>query len=228
MTPSHPVVRAVAAGGGRGRLRWPAWSIRPRRSRASYRGAWRSYPRYRRSTPPPRRPRSRRSRERPAANSKSIDARRAARCRATGMSPVSWSRMGRPWSQGALDRPAATSLIRVGIPVSPNVAVRRAVTAARQHPAAAGTVRVDLDGLGLRGRKTEVRVLDGDVIAGSVTHEWAEDGPARVTIPWWPIADGPAQAACRGRGHRRRSVVDRQRDRPRRGCPRGPHSGAGV
>ena len=89
------------------------------------------------------------------------------------------------------DRHGPTSMIRVAEARAPNVAVVRAVAGAMQHPAAMGSVGVDLMGEGVAGRKTDLRVFDGDVLVGSATYEWASAGAARVSVPWWPVSDGP-------------------------------------
>ena len=88
------------------------------------------------------------------------------------------------------DRHAMTSLVRVLPRGGPNVAVSSVEVGARQHSAAAGSIRVHLTGIAVNGRKTDVRVMDGAVVVGSATHAWSADGVVSIDVAWWPIADG--------------------------------------
>ncbi len=83
------------------------------------------------------------------------------------------------------------SLIRVGDPAGPNVRVRSVTFAAGQQASAAGVARVVLEGRGVIGRRTELRVSDSAAIVGSASVEWRSDGVQAVDVPWWPLASGP-------------------------------------
>ncbi len=88
-----------------------------------------------------------------------------------------------------LDGPV--SLIRVGTPPGPNVAIRSALASPAQSAAASGLVHVALTGTGMVGRRTEIHVTDGAATVGSAVHEWAADGEAAIEVAWWPLGDGP-------------------------------------
>lgn len=88
------------------------------------------------------------------------------------------------------DLRASTSLVTVVAAAGPNVELSAAIVSSDQHSAAAGSIRVQMTGTGLSGRRTDVRVIDGSAIVGSATHEWRTDGPAAVDVRWWPIAEG--------------------------------------
>ena len=81
------------------------------------------------------------------------------------------------------------SLIKAPITGEPNVRVR-SVLVSRGHRAAAGGARVQLEGRGVEGKRTDLRVVDGHAVLGSVTHEWTKAGSAVVDVPWWPIDSG--------------------------------------
>ncbi len=83
------------------------------------------------------------------------------------------------------------SLIRVGEPAGPNVRLRSVMFAAGQHASAAGAARVVLDGRGVIGRRTEIRISDTAALVGSASVEWKSDGVQTVDVPWWPLASGP-------------------------------------
>ena len=84
-------------------------------------------------------------------------------------------------------RPMA--IIKAPIAGGPNVTVR-SVSMSRGHRAAAGTARVELAGRDVEGKRTEVRVLDGQALLGANAYEWSKGESAIVDIPWWPIATG--------------------------------------
>lgn len=90
-----------------------------------------------------------------------------------------------------LDRTEPASLIRVGVPTAPNVGVSAVSAPSTQHVSAAGILNVDATGVGVSGRRSEFMVRDGDAIVGSASIDWKADGPQRVTVPWWPIGEGP-------------------------------------
>lgn len=89
------------------------------------------------------------------------------------------------------DRRGQTSFIVVPAPRDPNVAVHRATADAWQHSLASGAVQVAIEGHGVAGEQTELRVFDGDLVVGRATHQWTADGRADVRVPWWPVQDGP-------------------------------------
>src|SRR4029453_13250004 len=55
---------------------------------------------------------------------------------------------------------------------------------------AAGIVRVELVGHDVAGRRSEVRILDGAAVVGSMIHQWSASQTATLDIPWWAIAEG--------------------------------------
>ncbi|MBY0494882.1 MAG: hypothetical protein K2Y23_11760 [Cyanobacteria bacterium] len=81
------------------------------------------------------------------------------------------------------------SLIKMPIAGQPNVRMR-SVSVSRGHRAAAGTARVHLEGRGVTGKRTAVRVIDRQAVLGAVTHEWSTGGTAVVDVPWWPLDTG--------------------------------------
>ena len=83
------------------------------------------------------------------------------------------------------------SLIRLGEPTGPNVRLRSVMLAAGQHASAAGAARVVLDGRGVIGRRTEIRITDTAALVGSAWVEWKTDGVQTIDVPWWPLAPGP-------------------------------------
>ncbi len=83
------------------------------------------------------------------------------------------------------------SLITLGPAPGPNVGIRSAAASIAQHAAAAGSIRVEMTGTAMAGRRTELRVSDGAAIVGSAVHEWKADGAAAIDLPWWPLGDGP-------------------------------------
>lgn len=89
------------------------------------------------------------------------------------------------------DRSLPLSLMVMAAPVGPNVALQSAVASIAQHATAAGTLRVSMNGNGVTGRRTEIRVSDGSAVVGAAIHEWKADGAGDVTIAWWPMAAGP-------------------------------------
>jgi hypothetical protein len=38
--------------------------------------------------------------------------------------------------------------------------------------------------------RLEIRVLDGNAVIGSATHQWSNSPDATIEVPWWPIASG--------------------------------------
>lgn len=83
------------------------------------------------------------------------------------------------------------SLITVGPAPGPNVGIRSAAASIAQHAAAIGTVRVEVTGAGMVGRRTQLRIDDGGATVGSAAHEWKADGDAVIDVPWWPLGEGP-------------------------------------
>ena len=81
------------------------------------------------------------------------------------------------------------SAIVTGRAAQPNVSVRSVVLSGG-HRAAAATARVALTGLGVAGRRTEVRISDGGAVVGSATHQWSSATTATIDIPWWPLDAG--------------------------------------
>ncbi|MDP2319768.1 MAG: hypothetical protein Q8O42_10570 [Acidobacteriota bacterium] len=89
------------------------------------------------------------------------------------------------------DLEGPVSLIRVGTPAGPNVAIQSALVSSAQSAAASGIVRATLAGTGMAGRRTEIHVTDGAATVGSAVHEWTADGEAAIEVAWWPLGDGP-------------------------------------
>ena len=83
------------------------------------------------------------------------------------------------------------SLIQTTAATGPNVVVQSVAASLTQNSAGVGTVTVALTGVGMQGRRTELRVLDGAATVGSAVHEWQADGDATIDIPWWSLAEGP-------------------------------------
>jgi hypothetical protein len=86
---------------------------------------------------------------------------------------------------------APIGLVTTRQPAAPNITVRAVSMAGRPHVGAAGAAQVVLDGQGVAGSQSEVRLLAGELPVGSATHVWKTDGTATVTVPWWPPAVGP-------------------------------------
>jgi hypothetical protein len=82
------------------------------------------------------------------------------------------------------------SLERVEKSESPNIAIRTVYAGSSAHLNAAGVVRVALEGRGVAGRTTEIRVHDGPIVIGTAAVEWKADGTQTIDIPWWPLAAG--------------------------------------
>lgn len=89
------------------------------------------------------------------------------------------------------DLEGPVSLIRVGTPAGPNVAIQSAQVSPAQSAAASGIVRAALTGTGMAGRRTEIHVTDGAATVGTTVHEWTADGEATIEVAWWPLGDGP-------------------------------------
>lgn len=81
------------------------------------------------------------------------------------------------------------SMITVPIAEGSNVRVQ-SVNAAAGHRSAAGVVRVVLEGSGVEGKRTDVRVLDGNAVVGSVSHTWSAAQAVTLDVPWWPLDAG--------------------------------------
>lgn len=80
------------------------------------------------------------------------------------------------------------ALIKLAPGVAPNVSLR-SVGVSRTHQTAAGLARVVLAAQGVDGKQSEIRILDGAAVVGSVMHQWSS-GSATVDVPWWPIDTG--------------------------------------
>lgn len=89
------------------------------------------------------------------------------------------------------DLPIPASLVIVRGSATPNVFLRAASITPAQHLRAGGAAEIMLDGTGMAGRRTEIRLTDGTALVGAATHEWKADGLVTMTVPWWPIATGP-------------------------------------
>jgi hypothetical protein len=87
------------------------------------------------------------------------------------------------------DRRGHTSVVKVGEPLAPNVALT-SVDVLATHSEAAGAARVTLRGRDVSNRNTRVRLMDGSAVVGEAVHQWRADGEATVSVPWWPIATG--------------------------------------
>ena len=81
-------------------------------------------------------------------------------------------------------------LVTMSEPVPPNVAVRSVVMPSRQHVATAGVASVELGGAAMAGRRSELRLADGEAVIGSAVHTWTSDGRVSVEVPWWPLGPG--------------------------------------
>lgn len=97
---------------------------------------------------------------------------------ADGTLDVDWDQRFRP-----------VSIIKAPIDGEPNVRIVSA-SLSRGHRDAAGIARVRLEGRGVSGRRSEVRVVDGRVVVGSSIHEWSKSDTAVIDVPWWPIDAG--------------------------------------
>lgn len=86
-------------------------------------------------------------------------------------------------------------LVTASEPAPPNVAVRSVAMPSRQHVDSAGVAAVELGGTGMAGRRSEVRLVDGEAVVGSAVHAWASDGRVSIEVPWWPL--GPGARAIR-------------------------------
>jgi len=89
------------------------------------------------------------------------------------------------------DLSGPVSLIQTAVATGPNVAVRSVAASMTQNAAGSGIVTVALTGVGMQGRRTDIRVVDGAATVGSAVHEWKADGDATVDIKWWSLAEGP-------------------------------------
>lgn len=75
--------------------------------------------------------------------------------------------------------------------LTPNVAVRDVRASSTQHSEALGSILVSLEGRGVEGRRTLVRILDNGRVRGEGAHEWAAaEVAADVTVQWWPVEAG--------------------------------------
>lgn len=83
------------------------------------------------------------------------------------------------------------SVIRAGNTAGANVRLQSVTIAAGQHASAAGMARVVVDGRGVIGRRSEIRVFDAAALVGSGGVDWTSDGVQTVDVPWWPLASGP-------------------------------------
>jgi hypothetical protein len=97
---------------------------------------------------------------------------------ADGSLDVDWGRRFKP-----------VSMLVVTPEGEPNVRIS-SVAIPRAHGAAAGAARVQLEGHGVAGKRTEVRVLDGAAVIGAAAHDWTTAETATLDIPWWPIDTG--------------------------------------
>jgi hypothetical protein len=87
------------------------------------------------------------------------------------------------------DRAEPVSVVEVGEPLSPNVALVGA-TAPRAHAAGSGSVRLTLAGRGVDGLTTRVTVRDGAALVGEGTHAWRGDETVELSVPWSPRTAG--------------------------------------
>ena len=83
------------------------------------------------------------------------------------------------------------SLVQAAVATVPNVVVRSVAASLTQNAAGSGIVSVELTGVGMQGRRTDLRVMDGAATVGSAVHEWQADGDATIDIAWWSLAEGP-------------------------------------
>jgi hypothetical protein len=84
--------------------------------------------------------------------------------------------------------------VRVGGPLSPNVAIRAVRAPRRVDLSALGAIEVELEARGIGGVETTVTVFDGDVAVGSAAHTWndtREEARAAVRVEWVPLGPGP-------------------------------------
>ncbi len=81
-------------------------------------------------------------------------------------------------------------MVRVDVASGSNVALQSVAASPAQYAAGSGTVRVVMAGVGMQGKRTELRVTDGAATVGSAVDDWSADGEIAVDVPWWPLADG--------------------------------------
>jgi hypothetical protein len=94
------------------------------------------------------------------------------------------------------DRKGPVTFVPLGGPLANNVDITRLV-ADPAHLEGQGTARVTLDGQGLKGRVTRVRLEDGAALVGEATHAWNGDGPVEVDVPWIPVSAGTRKLTAR-------------------------------
>jgi hypothetical protein len=82
------------------------------------------------------------------------------------------------------------SLVRVENDGSPNLAIRSVASGSGTHAAAAGALRVSVEGRGVSGQRTAISVRDGHIVVGGAAIEWQDDATHTVDISWWPLAAG--------------------------------------
>lgn len=81
------------------------------------------------------------------------------------------------------------SLITVLSGGEPNVSVT-SVAMSSAHQGAAGVARVALTGSRVDGTRSEIRILDGTAVVGSMSHQWSGVSPVTLDVPWWPLDTG--------------------------------------
>lgn len=87
------------------------------------------------------------------------------------------------------DRKGPLTVVPLGQTLTGNVEVVGVSTEAA-HLDGQAVARVALDGRGVQGRTTRVRLRDGKAIVGEVAHTWSADGQVALEVPWWPVATG--------------------------------------
>jgi hypothetical protein len=93
---------------------------------------------------------------------------------------------------GLAARDQALGSIRVGTPVTPNVAIDAVDSPRQTNRGARAPLRVHLSGAGVAGQTTGIRVFDGPVLVGSDSYTWPQASattPATVMrrLEWAPI-----------------------------------------
>ena len=104
-----------------------------------------------------------------------------------------------------LDRPL--SLIKLVDTAAANVRLRSVMFASGQQAGAAGVARVAVDGRGVIGRRTEIRIVDTGATVGSAIVEWKSEGTETIDVPWWPLAPGPRTLRVEALPTERESVI---------------------
>jgi hypothetical protein len=94
------------------------------------------------------------------------------------------------------DRKGPITMVSLGQPLANNAELT-GLAAEPAHVDGQAVARVTLEGRGLEGRTTRVRVRDGAAIVGEVAHTWSADGAVALDVPWFPVAPGGRRLTAR-------------------------------